>query len=604
MTPRPPLPLGASLDGKRATFCVWAPRAESVELVLDGPRTETHAMSRQDDYFTLAVDDVEAGQRYGFRIDGGDVLPDPATRFQPDGVHGLSAVQPATFEWSSTDWNGLPLHEYVLYEMHVGCFTPAGTFDAAARRLPDLQALGITVIELMPLSQFPGSRNWGYDGVHPYAVQNSYGGPDALKQFVDRCHEHGIGVCLDVVYNHLGPEGNRLSEFGPYFTDRYSTPWGDALNFDGADSDHVREYFIQSALQWIDEYRIDALRMDAIHAITDTSAYPFLRELADRIHERARSLGREVVLIAESDLGDPRVIRPPEQGGLGVDAQWLDDFHHALHTVLTGERDGYYQDFGSLEHLARAYRRGFVYAGEYSTSRRRRHGTSADDVLPARFVAFLQNHDQIGNRMKGDRLTEQLSHQQLRLGAAALLLSPFTPLLFMGEEYAETAPFPYFVSHTDEELIAAVRHGRADEFKSFGWADEPPDPQAESTFETATLDWSLRQQGEHADMYSLYTELLRARREMQPLRPQSFDQIATHVDPSTSTLRITFTTAASSSLLFLHFGDMPTDAELPPGNWRIRVNTAARRESDSGRAGQSLPLSPQSAVLLLREDAA
>lgn len=609
MTPRPPLPLGARLEGDRATFCVWAPAVQSVELVLDHPRRESVAMRRDDDaYFTVSVTGVRPGQRYGYRLDGGDVLPDPATRDQPDGVHGLSAVYPTAFEWTRDDWTGLPLDQYVLYELHVGTFTAEGTLDAAARRLPALRDLGISVVELMPLAQFTGARNWGYDGVHPFAVQNTYGGPAALKRFVDACHNEGLGVCLDVVYNHLGPDGNHLARFGPYFTDRYRIPWGDALNFDGPDSDHVREYFIASALQWVDEFRIDALRLDAIHAIVDTSAYRFLRELADRVHARAEELGRQVMLIAESDLADPHVVRPSHQGGLGMDAQWLDDFHHAIHVLLTGERDGYYQDYGDIEQLARAYARGYVYAGEYSPYRRRRHGAPASDIAPERFVVFIQNHDQIGNRMLGDRLTVRLSPEQNELAAAALLLSPFTPLLFMGEEYGETAPFPYFVSHTDEALAEAVRRGRSEEFASFRWAGEPPDPQAPETFESARVNWSLRDGGEHARRLALYRELLRARHELQAMRPWSFDAVETSVDTRTRTLCVTCTMPHGASALYLHFGDTTTSMMVPAhGSWRVRLDTAAARRSSSTDVvlpgNTALELAPWSAVLLLREGA-
>ena len=607
-----PLPLGARLTGTTATFCVWAPYVGTMDLVLDGPRRETCAMLRSDDgYFTATLDDVESGQRYGYRIDGGDVVPDPATRCQPDGVHGMSAVQPASFDWSDSGWAGLPLEEYVLYELHPGTFTPEGTLDAAAQRIPALRDLGVTVIELMPLAQYPGGRNWGYDGVHPFAVQNSYGGPEALKRFVNACHREGLAVCLDVVHNHIGPEGSHLHRFGPYFTGRYATPWGDALNFDGSDSEHVREYFIESALQWVDEYRIDALRLDAVHAIADNSAYPFLRALAERVHERAHALGRTVCVIAESDLADPRVVRPAQRNGLGMDGQWLDDFHHALHALLTGERDGYYQDYGGLEHLARAYARGYVYAGEYSPYRRRRHGAPADDVEPMRFVAFVQNHDQIGNRAHGDRLTSHLSEEQHQLAAAALLLGPFTPLLFMGEEYDEPAPFPYFVSHSDDELIEAVRRGRAQEFASFTRIGVPPDPCAETTFRSAVLNWSLRESGHHAERLAFYTKLLAIRKEIRSLRPRSFEEIETHVEPGALTLRVTSTTDAGATALYLNFSDRPTTARIPAagdaGAWRVRLDTGATDTAASpvtdatALPGSSLELAPHSAVLLLRE---
>ncbi|MGH7444719.1 MAG: malto-oligosyltrehalose trehalohydrolase, partial [Longimicrobiales bacterium] len=416
----PPFPLGAHLDGRRAHFRVWAPGARAVDLVIASPHRRTVRMEEHNEYYTAVVDDVDEGQRYGFELDGGATLPDPASRHQPDGVHGLSAIMASLFPWSDADWRGRALDDYVIYELHVGTFTAAGTFDAAAERIPALCELGVTVVELMPVAQFVGARNWGYDGVLPYAAQDSYGGPHGLKRFVDRCHAAGLAVCLDVVYNHLGPEGNYLGRFGPYFTDRYHTPWGGALNFDGPHSDHVREYFIGNALQWIDEFHIDALRLDAIHAIVDESARPFLQELAEQVHERAAVLGRTVVLIAESDLGDARVIRPPEQHGLGMDAQWLDDFHHSLHTLLTGEQAGYYRDFGHIDQLACAYRDGFVYTGQYSAYRQRRHGAPAPDAAPRQFVVYAQNHDQIGNRMLGDRLARSLTCEQLKMSAAAV----------------------------------------------------------------------------------------------------------------------------------------------------------------------------------------
>ncbi len=608
---RAPLPLGGQLVGADATFCVWAPRARSVELVLGQPRSGSVPMAQQGEYFTARLGDLAPGQRYGFRLDGGDVLPDPASRSQPDGVHGLSALHPHDFPWTDRSWRGLPLDEYVLYELHVGTFTPEGTLDAAAARVSELRELGITAIELMPLAQFPGTRNWGYDGVQPFAVQNSYGGPDALKRFVDRCHAEGVAVCLDVVYNHIGPEGNYLARFGPYFTDRYHTPWGGALNFDGPDSDEVRAFFIASAVQWIEEFHVDALRLDAIHAIVDQSAQPFLRELAERVRACGSRAGRRVVVIAESDLGDPRVVRAAGEGGLGMDAQWLDDFHHALHTVLTGERTGYYRDFGRIDQLARAYAGGFVYAGEYSAFRRRHHGAPAAGVAPRQFVVYAQNHDQVGNRMLGDRLASSLTFEQLKLAAAAVLLGPFTPLLFMGEEYGDPAPFPYFVSHSDGALLEAVRRGRAEEFADFAWAGEPPEPDAAATFESAVLDWSLRTRGEHALLFALHRELLRVRRETRMLRPVSFAQVSTAAETAGGLVRVHVRAGGGESLLLLHFGAAPRQALLPAGaEWRIRLDTAARQwngpgriEPDVVRGGTMLGLAPVSAVLLARGEA-
>ncbi len=607
---QPPFPLGARLEGGRVSFCVWAPHASSAQLVLEQPQQRTIEMDRTDGYHTAVIDGIDSGQRYGFQLDDTAPLADPASRLQPDGVHGRSAVVETDFAWTDAGWLGPTLDEYVLYELHVGTFTASGTFAAAAERLPALRDLGVTAIELMPVAQFPGSRNWGYDGVLPYATQNSYGGPHGLKRFVDCAHAEGMAVCLDVVYNHLGPEGNHLARFGPYFTETYHTPWGAALNFDGPHSDHVREYFIGNALQWIDEFHIDALRLDAVHAILDQSAYPFLRELADRVHARATALGRTVVLIAESDLGDPRIIGSADTGGMGMDAQWLDDFHHSLHALLTGERTGYYQDFGRLDHLADAYRAGFVYAGQYSASRHRRHGAPLRAAAPRQLVVFAQNHDQIGNRMLGERLTSTLSFEQLKLCAAAVLLAPFTPLIFMGEEYGEVAPFPYFVSHSDAHLVEAVRRGRAEEFASFAWAGEPPDPQAESTFRSAVLDWSLRDGGQHARLLELYRELLRVRRGLRSLPQSSFAGVTTHADAASALLRIRYTRAEHESLLLLHFGTAPHRTTAPPeGQWRIRMDTAALEWNGPGRVepallrgGSGVEMAPHTALLLVRED--
>ena len=603
----PPFPLGACLDGDRASFCVWAPTARFVDVELTQPVARTVRLDAIGAYHAGTLEGVAAGTRYGFRLDGGPLLPDPVSRHQPDGVHGPSAVVDSDFPWTDRDWRGVPLRECVFYELHIGTFTPDGTLAAATERIPELRDLGVTTIELMPVAQFPGTRNWGYDGVFPYAVQDSYGGPLALKQFVDACHAAGLAVCLDVVYNHLGPDGNYLAEFGPYFTDRYRTPWGNALNFDGAHSDHVREYFIANALQWVDEFHIDVLRLDAVHAILDQSAQPFLRELADRVRERAGLLGRRILLIAESDLGDPALLRPATHGGMGLDGQWLDDFHHALHTILTGEQDGYYRDFGTIEVLARTYRDRFAYAGQYSEHRQRRHGAPADDLAAHRFVVYAQNHDQVGNRRLGDRLTRALTLDQLKLAATAVLLSPFTPMLFMGEEYGETAPFPYFVSHTDAPLVEAVRRGRAEEFAAFAWAGEPPDPQAEETFRSAVLNWASRREGEHGVLLDLHRELLRVRRELAPLRADG-STVEAVADSARSLLCVRFDAEAGAQL-YLHFGATPVAVDLPDGEaWRLRLDTAAARwngpgriEPDVVRGGGSIELPPHSALLLKRE---
>lgn len=508
-----PLPDGST------RFRVWGPRAQKIRVVMPGSdRTPAPLTPEGNGYFSGTVAGFGDGDRYSYLLDDTLERPDPASRFQPEGVHGQSQiVDPNSYQWSDKGWRGLPLDQYIIYELHVGTFTPSGTFDGVISRLDYLVELGITAVELMPVAQFPGVRNWGYDGTFPFSPQNSYGGPEGLKRLVDACHARGLAVTLDVVYNHLGPEGNYLHAFGPYFTDRYRTPWGDAFNFDGPDSDAVRSYFISNALYWITEFHIDALRLDAIHGIYDFSARHILQELAEAVRRQGAVLGRQAYLIAESDLNDVRVIKPSESGGYGLDAQWNDDFHHALRALLTGDRDGYYADFGLFSDMVKSFKEGFVLSGGYSSYRRRRHGSSSADISPGRLVVFSQNHDQVGNRMCGERLGEHLTVQQLKLAVASVLLSPYLPLLFMGEEYAETAPFPYFVSHGDAGLVEGVRRGRQEEFSAFGNQGCPPDPQSEATFLSAKLDQEQRLLDGQRSIFDFYRELIRLRKECAPL---------------------------------------------------------------------------------------
>ncbi|MCA9116563.1 MAG: malto-oligosyltrehalose trehalohydrolase, partial [Planctomycetaceae bacterium] len=512
--PQYPPSLGAiPLSTGQTLFRVWAPKLSAVQLELTGPEgpadhprtVELQAEPRG--YFSAVVDEAGPGSLYRFRTGEGSSFPDPASRLQPHGVHEASAVVATGFDWTDSGWAGIPLRDYIIYELHIGTFTPQGTFESAIAALDGLVELGITAVELMPVAQCPGGRNWGYDGVYPYAAQNTWGGPEGLKRFVDACHSRGLAVVLDVVYNHLGPEGNYLQQFGHYFTHRYSTPWGAALNFDDSYSDEVRRYFIENALYWIRDCHIDALRLDAVHAIYDQSACPFLRELGDAVRLQGELCGRRACSIAESNLNDPAMILPAERGGNGLDGQWVDDLHHALHVVLTGEREGYYADFHGFDDLVTAWERGFIYSGQYSEFRHRRHGEAADGLPLESFVVCSQNHDQIGNRMLGERLTTLADFEQLKLAAGTVLLSPYVPLLFMGEEYAEPAPFPFFISHTDADLVQAVRNGRQEEFSSFSWKGEPPDPQSEDTFGQAKLDHDLKQDGRHAAMFALYREL-------------------------------------------------------------------------------------------------
>ena len=438
----------------------------------------------------------------------------------------------------------------------------------------------------MPIAQFPGSRNWGYDGVYPFAVQVSYGGAEGLKRLVNACHQRGLAVVLDVVYNHLGPEGNYLSNFGPYFIDRYKTPWGSAMNFDGSYSDEVRRFFLDNALYWITECHIDALRLDAVHAIVDLSAYPFLEELADVVHAQAERLQRRVYLIAESDLDDTRLLRAPELGGYGLDAQWNDDFHHALHTLITGERGGYYADFGHLDHLVKAFREGYVYSGQFSTFRQRRHGNSSRHSPAHQFVVCAQNHDQVGNRMLGERLSQLVDFEALKLAAGMVILSPCVPLLFMGEEYGETAPFPYFVSHLDAALVESVRRGREEEFATFRWQGEPPDPQDEATFQRARLNHHLRHQGQHSVLRAFYKELIQLRRTLPALAQLRKDRMEVTGFEAAQVLCVQRWSPVDATLMICHCAGMPTTVTLPllPGPWYKRLDSAAPEWSGPGSA--------------------
>jgi maltooligosyltrehalose trehalohydrolase len=575
------LDLGATLleDGS-ASFRVWAPRVQELSVILSNKAGNPVSLAAEGNgYFSGTVKDVSEGERYLYLLDGEIARPDPASRFQPEGVHGSSQVVAADRSiWSDNGWKGIPLDDYIIYELHVGSFTPQGTFDGAITLLDYLCDLGITAVELMPVAQFPGERNWGYDGVYPFAPQNSYGGPDGLKRLVDACHSRGLAVILDVVYNHLGPEGNYLNSYGYYVTDRYRTPWGDAVNYDGPDSDPVRHYFISNALYWITEYHIDALRLDAIHGIYDFSARHILLEMAEAVHRQGEALGRRIQLIAESDLNDVRVISPPESSGHGLDAQWNDDFHHALRALLTGERNGYYGDFGQFSNLVKAFQEGFVLSGDYSAYRKRRHGSSSSGVLPSQLVAFSQNHDQVGNRMAGERPGAHLSLQQLKLAAATVLLSPYVPLLFMGEEYAESAPFPYFVSHGDGELVESVRRGRLEEFSASAHQGIPPDPQSEATFLSAKADQEQRHRGDHRVIFDFYRELIHLRKECVPLARLSREDLQIVACEEEQVLAIIRSADDGQVLCLLNFSDQirVINPPLATGTMSVLLDSTGR----------------------------
>jgi len=514
------------LPGAPAPVRVWAPYARSVTLVLPRPGEDEGRvpMDADGDGWWRSAEPLPPGTDYAFSLDGGPPLPDPRSPWQPSGVHGPSRTfDPSVHAWGDRSWAGRSVLGAVGYELHVGTFTPEGTLDYAIGRLDHLARLGVDMVELMPVAAFNGKRGWGYDGVSLWAVHEPYGGPAALQRFVDAAHVRGLAVCLDVVYNHLGPSGNYLGQFGPYFTDRHTTPWGDAVNLDGDDAAPVRAFVIENALRWLRDFHVDALRLDAVHALVDDSPRHVLAELSDAVAELEREVGRPLSLVAESDLNDARMVTPTDREidgrpGLGMTAQWSDDLHHAVHALLTGERQGYYVDFGSPETLAKALTHAFVHDGGYSTFRGKDWGAPVpDDVDGHRFVVSSQNHDQVGNRALGDRPSQALSSGKLAVAAALVLLGPSTPLLFMGEEWAASTPFRYFTDHPEPDLAEAVRAGRLAEFASYGWADiygpgaEPPDPQAPGTFERSRLDWAELDVEEHARMLDLYGALIHLR---------------------------------------------------------------------------------------------
>lgn len=537
-----------------AELRVWAPRARrSVEVDTGGVSKRIPMEREARGWYRALVPRLTAGGDYGFVVDGNGPFPDPRSAYQPHGVHGLSRlVDHSAFEWTDHDWKGADPRDGVIYELHVGTFSDEGTFDGVIDRLDHLVDLGITAVELMPVAEFPGTRNWGYDGVNLFAPHHAYGGPDALKRLVDSCHQRGLAVILDVVYNHVGPEGNYLGVYGPYFTDFYSTPWGEAVNYDRAESDEVRRFVIDNACSWLRDYHCDGLRLDAVQEIIDTSATHLLEELSASVDALADELGRPLTLIAESNQNDPRLCRPRSEHGLGIHAQWSDDFHHALHVTLTGEIDGYYVDFagdppggperksvgGGIEVLARTIERGWFQQGEYSAYRRRRHGRAPQGLHGRNLLGYAQNHDQIGNRAVGDRLSATLNPGRLRIAAALVLTSPFVPMLFQGEEWASSGPFQYFTDHEDRELGRAVAQGRRAEFAAFGWDPESvPDPQNPGTFERSRLDWTELGQTDHAALLDWHRRLIALRRSHPELGVGALD-CQVEVAPDRSWLRV------------------------------------------------------------------
>ncbi|MBW3595891.1 MAG: malto-oligosyltrehalose trehalohydrolase [Planctomycetes bacterium] len=568
------------------TFAVWSPKAEQVSVVTDEGE---FSMQREDrGWWRVAVASAGPGTRYAFRVDGGSERPDPRSPFQPDGPHARSrVVDHSEFRWTDAGFQAKPLSSAVIYELHIGTFTEAGTFHAAIERLDHLVDLGVTHVELMPVAEFDGDRGWGYDGVDLFAPHHHYGDPGSLKSLVNACHERGLAVLLDVVYNHLGPSGNYLREFGPYFSDRHHTPWGEAVNFDGPYSDGVRRFFCDNALMWLRDYHFDGLRLDAVHAIVDTSAIPFLEQLALEVEQLQAHLGRHLVLIAESDLNDPRLVRSRESGGMELDAQWSDDFHHALHTVLSGETSGYYADFGAVSDLAKAFQQPFLYAGEASQFRRRRHGRPPTELPAHRFLAYMHNHDQIGNRAAGDRLASGIDADLAMVGAALVLLSPYVPMLFQGEEWRASSPFQYFVNFGDAELNRAVREGRRREFGEFGWRPEQiADPTDEATFQRSKLKWSELDGAEHSQMVAWYKQLIELRRRIPALTDGRLELIESECDDERRWLLV----ERGPIAILANLSEQPLELPMKP-EWPthvllaskpdIRIDAAARLPANS-----------------------
>lgn len=575
-------------------FQVWAPKAQKVSVkVADA----VHSMSGPDarGYWSTSVEGADYGADYGFLLDDdGMPYPDPRSPWQPHGVNGASRLyNQSAFAWHDARWQGPPLTGAVIYEMHIGTFTVEGTFDSTIERLDYLVELGITHVEIMPIAAFPGDHGWGYDGVSLYAVRDSYGGPDGLKRLVDACHVRGLAVLLDVVYNHFGPVGNYTSKFGPYTTDRHHTPWGSAMNFEAEGSDEVRRYFIDNALMWMRDYHMDGLRLDAVHEFVDRSAIHFMEQLSSEVDVMSARLERRLVLIAESDLNDPRIVTPREARGYGMDAQWSDDFHHALFTLLhVEEGKGYYDDFGSLADLAKSLTRTFVYDGTYSSYRGRSHGRPVGELSAHHFIGFIQNHDQVGNRATGDRLEHIVGMDLARVAAGIVLTAPFIPMLFQGEEYAASTPFQYFADHEDPEMAKLVSAGRKREFAAFGWnAEEIPDPEKQETFERSKLNWNEIHEGEHGEMLEWVRSLIHLRRSSVSLDDGDTGHVNVQFDEEKRWLVM----IRGSVRVLVNLGIETVELQNPDG---LPVRLSSRTGIAVTPAGVTLP--PNSLVVLSR----
>ncbi|MGI4803229.1 MAG: malto-oligosyltrehalose trehalohydrolase [Janthinobacterium lividum] len=552
--------IGVNFNADQAEIKLWAPLAKSVDLWLIETNKKYPLKEASYGFWELEIDVLKPGDRYRFVLDGEKELPDPASLSQPESVQGPSQAIDLQLDWTDQNWKNHELNDYILYELHTGTFTSEGTFAAIEQKLNYLKELGINAIELMPVAQFPGKRNWGYDGVFPFAVQNSYGGPKALQQLINLCHKNSIAVVLDVVYNHFGPEGNYFKEFGPYFTQKYQTPWGDAVNFDDEYCDAVRQFYIENALMWFRDFHVDALRMDAVHAIKDFSPKHILQEIRQAVNQLSAETGRKHHLIVELDLNDNRFINPLEKDGFGMDAQWIDEFHHALRVTAGEEKTGYYKDFDGIRHLEKAYRDAYVYDGLYSPHRKKTFGAKTDNP-GGQFVIFSQNHDQVGNRMLGERSSKLFSFEMQKLLAGAVFTAPFLPMLFMGEEYGETNPFQYFISHTDPDLIETVRKGRKEEFADFDTGAEMPDPADEATFIRSKLSWNLAEP--HATMLRYYKTLIVLRKKLPALYHLNRQHLAVSSDEKSKTLMLHRWHEDNQVLCLMNFSDHQQTMQLP-----------------------------------------
>lgn len=577
---------------------IWAPLANIVKIVINENKS-TELNKSQFGFWKLNQLPVNNGDRYKISVDD-ILLTDPLSLSQPDGVHAASEVfDPKLYKWTDNHWQGIFLQDLIIYELHTATFTEDGTFDGIIPKLDYLKDLGITAIELMPVAQFPGNRNWGYDGVYPFAVQSSYGGPERLQNLVNVCHSKGIAVILDVVYNHLGPEGNYLPAFGPVFTDKYQTPWGKAMNFDDVWSDGIRRLVLENVLMWFRDFHIDGLRMDAIHAIKDFGALHILREIKEYVTELNRLTSKNHFLIGESDLNDVKFISSFETGGYNLDASWCDEFHHSLHAFVTGETNGYYSDFGSIEHIIKTFNNAYVYDGIWSEHRKRKFGNQTTDLPGYNFVVFTQNHDQVGNRMLGDRLSATLNFELQKVLAGALMLSPYIPMLFMGEEYAEENPFQYFTSHGDHDLIRAVREGRKNEFKAFMTDGEPPDPQSLETFAQSKLNWKSRTKNQ-THILNFFSELIRLRKTLQSLKNFDRNFCKAELISNKKAFSLTRSSSEQKLLAILNFESEEISLDnlnFHISNWNLILNSAHKKWGGT-IAKQNLEAIPAQSVTL------